>query len=142
MTVNMASLFGLLVKPYFPNEHSKADNDIVLNENGELMLKNKEIADNFKNHFGYIVDNLNLQYWNQSSDMLSLGVRSKDLNCIINKYRNHPNIKIIKENFPNDKKFAFQLVSTEDVKRVIKYLKTNKSVGGEIPTQILKGTIM
>ena len=104
--------FWVTCKPYFPNKHSKADNDIVLNENGELTLKNKEIADTFNNHFGYIVDNLNLQHWNQGSDMPSLGVRSKDLNCIINKYRNHPSIKIIKENFPNVKKFVFQLVST------------------------------
>ena len=29
-------------------------------------------------------------------------------------------------------------MSTEDVKKVTKDLKTNKSVGGEIPTQILK----
>ena len=70
--------------------------------------------------------------------MPSLAVRSKDLNYIVNKYRNHPSIKTIKENFPNVKKFAFQLVSTEDVKKVIKDLKTNKSVGGEIATQILK----
>ena len=47
-------------------------------------------------------------------------------------------LKIIKENFSNIKKFVFQLVSTEDVKKVIKDLKTNNSVGGEIPTQILK----
>ena len=70
--------------------------------------------------------------------MPPLGVRSKDLNYIINKYRNHPSIKTIKENFPNVKKFAFQLVSTEDVKKIIKDLKTNQSAGGEIPTQILK----
>ena len=70
--------------------------------------------------------------------MTLLGVRSKDLNYIINKYRNHPSIKTIKENFPNFKKFDVQLISTEDVKKVIKDLKTNKSVGGEIPAQILK----
>ena len=70
--------------------------------------------------------------------MPSLGVWSKDLNYIINKCRNHPSVKAIKENFPNVKKFTFQLVSTEDVKKVIKDLKTNKSVRGEIPTQILK----
>ena len=71
-----------------------------------------------------------------------LGVRSKDLNYIINKYRNHPGTKIIKDNFPNVKKFAFQLGSTEDVKKVVKDLRTNKSVGEEIPTQILPGTLM
>ena len=70
--------------------------------------------------------------------MPSLGVRSKNLNYVINKYRNHPRIKIIKEHFPNVEKFALQLVSTEDVKKVIKYLKTNKSVGGVIPTKIPK----
>ena len=70
--------------------------------------------------------------------MPSLRVRPKDLNYIINEHRNHSSIKTIKENFSNVKKFAFQLVSTEDVKKVIKDLKTNKSVGGEIPTQILK----
>ena len=131
--------FWVTCKPYFSNKHSMADNDIVLNENGELILKNKEIADTVNNYFWCIVDNLNLQHWNENSDMPSLDVRSKDLNYIIKKYRNHPSIKIIKENFPNFKKFAFQLVSTEDVKKVIKDLKTNKSVGGDIPTQILKG---
>ena len=128
--------FWVTCKSYFSNNHSKADNDIVLNENGELILKSKEIADILNNYFGSIVDNLNLQHWNESSDMPSLGVRSKDLNYIINKYRSHPSIKIIKENFPNVKKFAFQLVSTEDVKKVMKDLKTSKSVGGETPTQM------
>ena len=70
--------------------------------------------------------------------MPSLVVRSKDLNYIANKYRNHPSVKIIKQNFPNVKKFAFQLVSSEGVKKVIKDLKTKRSVRGEIPTQILK----
>ena len=70
--------------------------------------------------------------------MPSLGVRSKDLNYVINKNRNHASTKILKENFPNIKKFAFQLVSTEDVKKVIKDLKTNKSVGGEFPHKYLR----
>ena len=98
VTAKMASLFGLLVNLLF-QINSKADNDIVLNENGALILKNKEIADTFSNHFGSIVDNLNLQYWNETSDMPSLGLWSKELNYIINKYKNHPSIKTIKQNF-------------------------------------------
>ena len=78
-----------------------------------------------------------MQHWNESFDISSLRVRSKNLNYIINKYRNHPSIKTMKENFPNVKKFAFQLASTEDIKKIIKDFKTNKSVRGEIPTQIL-----
>ena len=34
-------------KSYFIKEHSKADTDIMLNENGELLLKDKDVADIF-----------------------------------------------------------------------------------------------
>ena len=43
-------------KPYFTNKHNNADTDIMLNENGELLLKDKwesEITDlglNDSNH--------------------------------------------------------------------------------------------
>ena len=36
------------------------------------------------------------------------------------------------------KEFSFRPVTTDEVKKIIKDLKTNKSVGGEIPIQILK----
>ena len=36
--------FWVNCKPYFSNRYSKTDTDIVLNENGELILKNEEIA--------------------------------------------------------------------------------------------------
>ena len=52
--------FWVICKPYFSNKHSKAVNDIVLNENGKLFLKNKEIADTFNNYFGSVIDDLNL----------------------------------------------------------------------------------
>ena len=100
--------FWVTCKPQFSNKHSKADNDIVRYESGELILKNKEIVDTFNNYFGSIVDNLNLQHGNESSDMPSLGVRLKYLNYFINKYRNYPSIKIMKENFPNVKFFSNQ----------------------------------
>ena len=39
-------------KPYFTNKHSKANTDIMLNESGELLLKDKDIADIFNEYFG------------------------------------------------------------------------------------------
>ena len=41
-------------KPYFTDKHSKADTDITLNENKELLLKDKDIADIFNEYFGSI----------------------------------------------------------------------------------------
>ena len=45
---------------------------------------------------------------------------------------------MIKENFRIPKKFSFQLVSQDEVKKIIKDLKNSKSEGGETPTKILK----
>ena len=130
--------FWVNCKPYFSNKHSKADNDIVLNEDGELILKDKEIANTFNDYFGSIVENLNLQHWDEDSNSHSVINHRNNVNDIIKKYNNHPSITIIKKKYKNINKFSFRPVTTDEVKKVIKDLKTNKSVGGEIPIQILK----
>ena len=45
---------------YLTNKHSKADTDIILNENGQLLLKNKEDANTFNEYFGSIFELLDL----------------------------------------------------------------------------------
>ena len=59
--------FWVRCKPYFTNKHSKADTGIMLSENGELILKNKEITNTFNDNFGSIVDNLGLDHWDDHS---------------------------------------------------------------------------
>ena len=43
-------------KPYFTNKHSKVDTVIMLNKNGELLLKDKDVADTFNEQLGSIVE--------------------------------------------------------------------------------------
>ena len=88
--------FWVRCKPYFTNKHSKADTDIMLSENGELILKNKEIANTFNDHFGSIVDNLGLDHWEDHSLSPTKGVDRID--NIIKRYKNHPSTKNIKQN--------------------------------------------
>ena len=128
--------FWVRCKPYFTNKHSKADTDIMLSENGELILKNKEIANTFNDHFGSIVDNLGLDHWDDHS--LSPTKGDDRIDNIIKRYKNHPSIKNIKAKFNSVHIFSFHPVSVDDVKTVIRDLKNNKSAGGEIPIQILK----
>ena len=108
----------------------------MLSENGELILKNKEIANIFNDHFGSIVENLGLDHWD---DHFLSPTKSFDrIENIIKRYKNHPSIRKIKANFNSVCIFSFQLVCVDDVKTVIQDLKNNKSVGGEISIQILK----
>ena len=66
----------------------------MLNEDGELILKNKEIANTFHDYFGSIVENLNLEHWDEDSNSYSK----------IN-HRNNQSIKNIKKKYKNIKKF-------------------------------------
>ena len=45
----------------------------MLSENGELILKNKEIANTFNGHFGSTVDNLGLDHWDDHSLSPTIG---------------------------------------------------------------------
>ena len=60
----------------------------MLSENGELILKNKEIANTFNDHFGSIADNLGLDHW----DDHSLSPRKGDdrIDNIIKRYNPPP----------------------------------------------------
>ena len=108
----------------------------MLNEDRELILKNKEIANTFNDYFRSIDENLNLEHWDEDSNSYSGINHRNNVKDIIKKYSNHPSIKNIKKKCKNIKKFSFRPVTADDVKKVIKDLKTNKSVGGEVPIDI------
>ena len=129
--------FWINCKPYFSNKYNKADTDIDLNENGNLILKNKEIAKTFNDYFSAIVDNLNLHHWENKTSPPS---RTSDkINNIIKNYEKHPSILYnIQTKYRGIISFSFRPVSVEKVKKIIQDLKPNKAVGGEIPTKILK----
>ena len=131
-----SKLLWVNCKPYFSNKYSKADTDIVLNENGDSILKNKEIAKAFNDYFGTIVDNLDLHHWEGKTS--SPSNTSDKINGIIKNYEKHPSIWNMKTKYRGISNFSFRPVSVEEVKKIIRDLKTNKAVGGEIPTKILK----
>ena len=88
--------------------------------------------------FDSIVENLNLEHWDANSNSHSVINHRNNVYDIIKRYINHPSIKNTKKKYKNINKFSFRPVTTDEVKKVIKDLKTNKSVDKEIPIQILK----
>ena len=70
----------------------------MLNEDGELILKNKEIANTFNGYFASIVENLNLERWDEDSNSNSVLKHGNNVNDIIKKYNNHPSIKLSRKN--------------------------------------------
>ena len=135
MTSQGSKTFWVKCKPYFSNKHSKADTDIILNEKGDKIFKNKEIVNTFNEYF------VSIKYFKSFEGYSNVppSYTSDDgIDIILTKFVNHPSIKTIKQNFNITNKFSFQPVSVNDVKQVIKDLNSTKSIGGDIPTNILK----
>ena len=106
----------------------------MLSENGELIMKNQDIAYSFNDYFGSVVENLNLFQWNEHNGK----IYSKNAETIIENFKNHPSCKIIKKHFKNHSTFTFRDVITDELKKVIHDLKIDKAAGGKIPVKILK----
>ena len=60
------------------------------------------------------------------------------IDTIVLKYKLNPSIISIKQNMHHIEKFLFRFVALEDVRLIIKDLKNNKAVGGDIPLKLLK----
>ena len=95
-------------------------------------MKNQDIANTFNNHFGSLVENLNLFQWNEHIGE----ILSKNVETTIENFQNHPSCKIIKKHFKNHIHFTFRHVTTDEVKKVIHDLKNNKAAGGVMPVKI------
>ena len=57
----------------------------------------------------------------------------------IEKYQNHPSIKVIRENIDTTNNFSFDLINPEWISKIINNLDTLKATQqGDIPTKIIK----
>ena len=134
-TVIDNKLFWKVIKPSFSDKACGSEN-ITLIENEEIINNEKEICEIFNNFFSDIVTNLNIP-----KIPCSVNVDSTDdtVSIAINKYKNHPSIKEIRNKTPISRKFAFQQVNKEEVKLEIINLDPSKAAQeGDIPTRIIK----
>ena len=94
------------------------------------------MAEKLNNFFIEAVDKLDIKPYLIRNNRIS-----KNTQDIIDKYENHPSIKMIKENIKDENKFSFQDTTKEDLQLQIKNLDTKKAMGeNDIPTKILLKT--
>ena len=57
----------------------------------------------------------------------------------IEKYQNHPSVKVIRGNIDTASNFSFELINPECIKKIINNLDTSKATRqGDLPTKIIK----
>ena len=68
-----------------------------------MLVNNEEIAKTFNNHFAEMIEKLSTFEWSSKNDDLT----KETLTKIIKKFKNHPNIVKIKNQYLIQEKFSF-----------------------------------
>ena len=122
------------VKSSFTDKTLK-DERITLVENNKAVSDESKLVEIFSKYFGNIVQNLGIDdLTNTSSDNGAVTIRQA-----IEKYQNHPSMKVIRENIDTTNNFSFALINPECMTKIINNLDTSKPTQqGDIPTKIIK----
>ena len=114
-----------------------ANEIITLVDNNNIIFSDIEIAEKLNTFFSNVVKEFNSKI---KEDLLcDVSSIIDPVERAIQKYKNHPSIRMIKETFDNGKTFSFDLVSPETTFKGIASLDTNKSThANDIPTKIVK----
>ena len=132
--------FWKLTKPLLTNKGSIFGSNIQLVENGRIINEDKDIAETFNEHYVNIVENTTGIAPNTISENTSHDQDKTNVDQIIKIYNNHPSIKKIRENLPeNENKFSIPLATKEQINNIIKNLDTTKATGpDDIPASLVK----
>ena len=91
--------------------------------NTKVVSDESELVEIFSKYFENIVQNLGIDgLTNTSSDNDAVTIRQA-----IEKYQNHPGIKVIHEHIDNTTNFYFDLINSECISKIINSLDTSRA---------------
>ena len=128
------------IKPLFSDKTNSKTN-ITLVEDGKSVTDNTEVAEILNRYFVEAVENLEIDRFNPSEDIIQSDNADDIITSIIKKYESHPSILKIKENVKVKSEFEFTNLTEDDMYSTIKSLDPKKgSIENVIPAKILIGT--
>ena len=136
-TVDNDRKFWTTVKSLFSNRTPMSEK-VTLVENEKILSTDQEIAERFSNYFTNITDNLDIDSYFMEDPDHQLIIEEMVVRAI-KKYKDHPSIRVIKQDIDGNT-FKFSHVNPTEVMKQIDLLDSKKFSSGYIPTDILKGT--
>ena len=127
--------FWKFSEPFFTNQITNFDENVMMVEIEKVVSKNEEIADLFSTYFSDITKGLNIEGW------LTSNLPCKDpLFNAIRKYEMYPSILKIKSVFKSIRLIDFSFVSSDDISKIVTSLDSTNKTSSVIPTKIVQFT--
>ena len=128
--------FCKVVQPLLSNKIMSSEK-IALVEGTKILKNDKETAKVLNNFFSTIIQNLKIPQYKEQ-DPISASISDSVMRAVV-KYRTHPSIIAIKENFNSSTPFNILFVDTKHMLKEINNLKANKATQNtDITTKLIK----
>ena len=116
------------VKPFLSDKTANSPK-IALVEKNEIINNEEKIAETFNTFFTNIVSNLKIPPYQDIDFARGINpvVADDPITFIMEKYKNHPSIIVIKTFCHENDSFSFEIIKRDNVFRKIKYLDTSKT---------------
>ena len=132
--VTTSKSFYQTFKPYFSSKYSQSEK-LILVEKDEVISDNISVAELFNHYFINITSTLDIKEWPTSAEIEAI---DDPIRKAIHKYKNHPSIEKINQNFITTEKFKFRPITAEEIAHEVKKLDPSKGTSGDIPIRIIK----
>ena len=120
--------FWSAVKPFLSDKGTKKSNDIVLNDDGKILIDSKEVSEVLNTYFTDIVKITTGEEPRTTSCNRDGVATDEIIEEIISRSKDHPSIKIIKSHIPqDDQKVSLKLATGNSIKKIIDKLNTKTS---------------
>ena len=130
-------LFWRTVKPFLADK-TPTSSDITLVKDDKIISDEIQVSEEFNIYFNNAVNELGIkesEYINNTDGLLD------PVEIAINKFKDHPSIKIIENNTFTASRFTFSKITLSDLECEINSLNSNKTgTSKNIPTKLLKET--
>ena len=127
--------FWNTVEPFLTSKGFLHNDNMSIDINGNIMEDEQKLTKEFNSYYINIAKTTSGKppmKWEKSPDYKNDSLITKG---IIEKYKNHPSIKAIQDNFPVKKEFKIEEVKVEQVNKVLRNINSRKATG---PDKIVK----
>ena len=133
--------FWDVMKPKFTGK-SKLKSKITLIEKDEIISDEKQVAEILNNNFVDAVPNLGIKKsYVENVHEMQIGNLEDKIDAVLDQYRDHPSIVMIKSKVKVSTKFKFKDTNAEEMYRKILSLDSKKAVPeGDVSVDVLKCT--
>ena len=126
--------FWKLVKPALSEKNNIFGSTIILKENGKHISDENKLVQIFNHHYVNIVEiSTGIPPTSIGShEPLDRESIQKTITTIIAHYKDHPSIKVIKDNYYHIEPFNIPLAELSDINGILKKINTKKAAGPDL----------